>query len=31
MAVVLIDGEIRPGDAIHVILPPEPHRRLLPV
>jgi MOSC domain-containing protein YiiM len=31
MAVVLTDGEIRPGDAIQVILPPEPHRRLLPV
>ncbi|HEX4368166.1 MAG TPA: MOSC domain-containing protein [Rhodopila sp.] len=31
MALVVTDGEIRPGDAIHVILPPEPHRRLLPV
>lgn len=31
MAVVLTDGEVRPGDAIRVILPPEPYRRLLPV
>jgi MOSC domain-containing protein YiiM len=31
MAVVLTDGDVRPGDAIEVILPPEPYRRLLPV
>lgn len=28
MAIVLADGEIRPGDAIAVELPPEPHRKL---
>ena len=31
MAVVLTDGDVRPGDAIQVILPPGPHDRLLPV
>lgn len=31
MAVVLVDGDIRPGDPIHVALPPEPHRPLAPV
>jgi MOSC domain-containing protein YiiM len=31
MAVVLQGGVVRPGDAIEVVLPPEPHRRLLPV
>jgi MOSC domain-containing protein YiiM len=31
MAVVLTGGDVRPGDAIQVILPPEPHRHLLPV
>lgn len=31
MAVVLTGGEVRPGDAIEIILPPEPHRCLLPV
>jgi MOSC domain-containing protein YiiM len=31
MAVVLTGGEVRPGDAIEIILPPEPHGRLLPV
>ena len=31
MAVVLTDGEVRPGDAIEIILPPEPYRPLLPV
>ncbi len=31
MAVVLTGGEVRPGDAIEVIVPPKPHRRLLPV
>ncbi len=28
MAVVLAGGDVRPGDAIEVDLPPEPHRRL---
>ena len=28
MGIVLTGGEIRPGDAIHVELPPEPHKRL---
>ena len=31
MAVVLKSGEVRPGDAIEVILPSEPHHRLVPV
>ncbi len=31
MAVVLSDGTVRPGDAIQVILPPPPHRPLVPV
>ena len=31
MGVVLADGEVRPGDAIRVDLPPEPHRPLEPV
>ena len=31
MAVVLTDGEVRAGDPIEVILPEQPHRRLLPV
>jgi MOSC domain-containing protein YiiM len=31
MAVVLIGGEVRFGDAIQVVLPPKPHRRLIPV
>jgi MOSC domain-containing protein YiiM len=31
MAIVLIGGEVRPGDAIEALLPPEPHRRLQPV
>jgi MOSC domain-containing protein YiiM len=31
MAVVLTGGEVRPGDEIQVVLPPEPHRRLIPV
>jgi MOSC domain-containing protein YiiM len=31
MAVVLTDGEVRPGDPIDVILPQQPHRRLQPV
>lgn len=31
MAVVVQGGEVRPGDAISVALPPTPHRALLPV
>jgi MOSC domain-containing protein YiiM len=31
MAIVLTDGEIRPGDPVQAILPTGPHRRLLPV
>jgi MOSC domain-containing protein YiiM len=31
MAIVLADGDVRPGDAIGVELPAEPHRPLLPV
>jgi MOSC domain-containing protein YiiM len=31
MAIVLADGDMRPGDAIRVEMPAEPHRRLLPV
>ena len=31
MGIVLADGEVRPGDAIEVELPPEPRRRLEPV
>ncbi len=31
MAVVLTDGEVRAGDPIEVVLPEQPHRRLLPV
>jgi MOSC domain-containing protein YiiM len=31
MAVVLDGGDIRPGDAIEVIPPPMPHKRLQPV
>ncbi|HET9210819.1 MAG TPA: MOSC domain-containing protein [Thermoanaerobaculia bacterium] len=31
MGIVLNDGEVRPGDAIRVQLPPEPHRGLAPV
>ena len=31
MGIVLSDGEVRPGDAIEVELPPEPHAPLLPV
>jgi MOSC domain-containing protein YiiM len=31
MAVVLTDGDVRPGDAVQILLPPEPHRPLLPV
>lgn len=31
MSIVLADGDIRPGDAIRVELPAQPHRRLQPV
>ena len=31
MGIVLAGGEVRPGDAIEVELPPEPHRPLAPV
>jgi MOSC domain-containing protein YiiM len=31
MAVVLHGGVVRPGDPIDVVLPPQPHRPLLPV
>jgi hypothetical protein len=31
MAIVLADGEVRPGDPIRVELPTEPHRALRPV
>jgi MOSC domain-containing protein YiiM len=31
MAVVLSEGEVRPGDSIEVVLPEAPHRRLQPV
>ncbi len=31
MAIVLVGGEVGPGDPIRVALPPEPHRPLLPV
>ena len=30
MGIVLVNGEVRPGDAIRVELPPEPHRPLKP-
>lgn len=31
MAIVLADGEVRPGDVIAIELPPKPHRALEPV
>ncbi len=31
MAIVVTGGEVRPGDAIRVELPPAPHRALAPV
>jgi MOSC domain-containing protein YiiM len=31
MSVVLADGDVRPGDAIRVEMPAQPHRPLLPV
>jgi MOSC domain-containing protein YiiM len=31
MSIVISEGDVRPGDAIRVELPPQPHRSLLPV
>jgi MOSC domain-containing protein YiiM len=31
MAIVVTSGDVRPGDTIHIELPPEPHRPLAPV
>ncbi len=31
MSIVVSDGEVRPGDAIDIELPAEPHRALQPV
>jgi MOSC domain-containing protein YiiM len=31
MAIVLTGGEVFSGDPIHIIMPPEPHRTLVPV
>jgi MOSC domain-containing protein YiiM len=31
MGIVLAGGDVRPGDAIKIELPTEPHRRLQPV
>ena len=31
MGVVVSGGEVRPGDAVRVALPPAPHRSLEPV
>lgn len=31
MATVMTAGDIRPGDPIEIVLPPKPHRHLLPV
>jgi MOSC domain-containing protein YiiM len=31
MAIVLTGGQVQPNDVIQIMLPPEPHRRLLPV
>ncbi len=31
MSVVISDGDVRPGDAIRVDMPAEPHRALQPV
>ncbi len=31
MGIVLADGEVRPGDSVRVMLPPEPHRPLEPI
>ena len=29
--IVVVDGEVRPGDGVRVELPAQPHRVLLPV
>jgi len=31
MGIVIAGGEVRPGDAVRVELPPDPHRPLAPV
>jgi MOSC domain-containing protein YiiM len=31
MSIVLADGDVRPGDAIRIVVPEEPHRPLQPV
>ena len=31
MSIVISEGDVRPGDAIHFEMPPEPHRPLQPV
>src|SRR5215469_473230 len=31
MGIVIAGGEVRPGDAVRVELPPDPHRPLVPV
>src|SRR5262245_49746481 len=31
MSIVLKGGDVRPGDTIRIVLPPAPHRRLVPV
>ena len=31
MSIVLVGGEVRPGDPVRVALPPEPRRPLAPV
>ena len=31
MAIVRVDGEVRPGDSIRIEFPPKPHRVLEPV
>jgi MOSC domain-containing protein YiiM len=31
MSIVLVGGEVRPGDPIEVNLPPLPHQPLIPV
>jgi hypothetical protein len=31
MGIVMVDGDVRPGDAIGLELPGQPHRPLLPV
>jgi hypothetical protein len=31
MGIVIAAGDVRPGDGIRVVLPPQPHRPLEPV